>query len=203
MFHEGMCPKSFDPYTLDERKGRRQIRLTTAHQGGKMYGSIIFDLGGSEIQLKANSNMLTTQQCTEDFKRLKTASEVSCTRETFDAEEGTGSYLITFKKWPLYPAENNIFTHIGNPQLENFFCNTTKIDKEEAKNPTCTIEDTVTEDLPGIVASDSSTVNISKYETGNFKYLSSSLLTISYHFLSHLIITYYPLKYKLIPRFLT
>eukprot|EP01041_Mallomonas_annulata_P001065 gene1065-2084_t len=143
-----LCPKAYEPVSLEDRPNRRTILLTTKHDGGKMYGDLLFEFGSTALKMKADASQYTSEQCTSDFKSFKPVSEVNCIRETYDADTGLGSYLITFQKWPIYPYENNIFHHNGNPDINLFNCNTSRVDHEEAKDLICEITDVVTENLP-------------------------------------------------------
>jgi hypothetical protein len=44
--------------------------------------------------------------------------------QSYDAVSGAASYVVTLKKFPVLPYENNIFFHEGNPSISDFYCNT-------------------------------------------------------------------------------
>ena len=107
-----MCPKAFDVTTLADRPNRRKIQLVTTLSEGKMYGSMGFSFGRSTVKLNPDANTFSSNECTSALKGLTSVSDVSCVRES-TTETGGGSYLITLNNYPLYPAENNLFTHTG------------------------------------------------------------------------------------------
>lgn len=145
-----ICPKAFEPLTLDEKPNRRTVRLVTTADSGKMYGDLIFQFHGASFKLKADASIYPSEQCTADMnKNFKPVAESKCVRESFDDEKKTGSYLISFLKYPTYPLENNIYFHNGNPDINKFFCNVSRVDLEEIQNLNCLIEDVTTDNLPG------------------------------------------------------
>ena len=135
------CPKSFDPLLLPTQTNRRKVKLTTSISEGHMYGSLGFTFGRSTVQFNPDANEFTTEACNSALSYLTSATNVSCVRLSY-SENGAGSYLITFNNYPLYPAENNFFTHNGNPKRSDFSCNVTKVNQFEANAmPFCEILD--------------------------------------------------------------
>ncbi len=137
-----ICPKAFDPLTLEERTFRRTIRLITNLQTGTMYGKLAFSFGQSTVYFNPDANSFTSADCTQALKGLKSA-DASCIRQE-STPTGGGTYLITLNNFPLYPAENNMFSHNGNPPSTAFYCNMSKVNNLEVGNalpPTCDIYD--------------------------------------------------------------
>lgn len=133
----GLCPAGFDPVGLDDIPARRTIRLELGHMGGIMMGKYAFGFAGSEVYLPANSNDNDEAKCTSALSKLKSVEKVSCKRETFNANTGTASYLISMLSYPEKPYMNNLVHHNGNPGINLFSCNVSKIDHEEASEPFC------------------------------------------------------------------
>ena len=106
-----------------------------------MEGSVEFVFGLSHVSLEANANQLTSEACTRSLSKLKGVAEAQCVRESFLAESGIGSYLLTFVSYPLSPFESNMFSHNGNPPFSSFYCNGTLLDREDSVNPYCELED--------------------------------------------------------------
>jgi len=133
----GLCPAGFDPVGLDDIPARRTIRLELGHMGGIMMGKYAFGFAGSEVYLPANSNDNDEAKCTSALSKLKSVEKVSCKRETFNTNTGTASYLISMLSYPEKPYMNNLVHHNGNPGINLFSCNVSKIDHEEASEPFC------------------------------------------------------------------
>lgn len=163
---EGICPKSFDPLTIEENPSRRTIRIVTGAEGkynslyslcklsqgmaldGVLNGRFEFSFGPSSSFLNANANELSSEECSQVLsKNLKGVTSVNCTREEFNPSRASGVYKVVLEAFPLDPHENNIFVHNGNPPIQSFRCNSTGMDVEDALNPYCEIEDTYTTEV--------------------------------------------------------
>ena len=46
-----LCPKGFDPLTIDDYPNRRTISLTTGATGGKLSGQLVFWMGPEQVNL--------------------------------------------------------------------------------------------------------------------------------------------------------
>ena len=66
--------------------------------------------------------------------------EASVSVSNANADTGGSTYTVSFLSWPVTPHENNKHFHSGSPSLDQFYCNTTLIDKSVA-NPSCKITD--------------------------------------------------------------
>lgn len=137
-----MCPKAYDPLTVDDRPNRRKIRLVTSLMEGNMYGQIEFTFGKSTVKFNADSNLFSSEVCEQTLKQLNSVIGAKCVRESVQPN-GAGTYLITLPDYPLYPTENNFFSHNGNPALTSFYCNTSTANMFEATAmpPVCEIFD--------------------------------------------------------------
>lgn len=137
-----MCPKSYDPLTLNDRTNRRRLRIVTAVSEGSLYGNFEFSFLRSSIKIPADANIFNSEYCTESFKNMNSAVNVQCIREKVEPN-GAGTYLITLNDYPLYPTENNFHQHNGNPALSLFYCNASKVNMFEINSlpPTCDIFD--------------------------------------------------------------
>ncbi len=144
----GICPKAFNPTGLELLPNRRSIRVSTNVNGGIMNGRFQLGFGLSTAYFAANANEFSSAQCKAAVESMKGVDSASCVQYDVNANSGIGSYLITFLSYPRRAFENNLFTHNGNPSLKAFSCNTTFVDKEDARNPSCNIEDVETENLP-------------------------------------------------------
>jgi hypothetical protein len=137
----GLCPAGFDPVDLESNPNRRTVRLEVGHMGGILMGKYAFSFAGSEVYLPANANDNDDAKCNSALKALKSVESITCKRESFNPNTGTGSYLISLLSFPAKPHMNNLIHHNGNPGINLFACNTTKIDAEEAQQPFCFVSD--------------------------------------------------------------
>jgi hypothetical protein len=144
-----LCPAGFDPLQINTLPNRRTIRLITGNLGGFNSGKFEFQFSGASVYLNADSTELDSNACTSTLSTLKSITKINCTRETFNMESKTGSYLIRLDEFPSQPHLNNLIYHTGNPSLELFHCNTSKIDHEDAIGPYCEFEDVITDNIPG------------------------------------------------------
>jgi hypothetical protein len=115
--------------------------MEVGHMGGLMMGKYAFSFAGSDVFLPANANDNDDLKCTTALKGLASVSGVSCRRESFNPDTGTGTYLISLLSYPAKPHMNNIIHHNGNPGINLFACNTSRIDNEEAQQPFCFLSD--------------------------------------------------------------
>jgi hypothetical protein len=136
-----LCPAGFDPVDLESKPNRRTVRLEVGHMGGILMGKYAFSFAGSEVYLPANANDNDDAKCNSALKGLKSVESITCKRESFNPNTGTGSYLISLLSFPTKPHMNNLIHHNGNPGINLFACNTTKIDAEEAQQPFCFVSD--------------------------------------------------------------
>lgn len=102
----------------------------------------------STIDFSANANFMDNNGCRKAFGGLKGVSDLSCIRESVDAVTGSGSFLITFNTYSMNAAENNLFTHNGNPPLSSLYCNTSAINVDLVEGVSCVLEDVETDQLP-------------------------------------------------------
>lgn len=143
-----ICPKSFDPIGLEKLTNRRSILISTSVASGFFEGYLEFTFGLSTISFDADARTMTNESCTAAFARMASVSSVSCGIRRVDQNSGAGAYEVTFNSFPVTPYENNIFSHNGNPILNAFFCNTSKVEPEEAIQPLCVVDDLVSSDIP-------------------------------------------------------
>ena len=114
-----------------------------------MMGKYSFGFAGSEVYLPAHADDNDETKCTTALKGLKSVQDVSCKREKYDVNTGAGSYLISLLSYPQKPYMNNLIHHNGNPGINLFSCNVSKIDNEEASEPFCFVSNAdMTVDFP-------------------------------------------------------
>ena len=143
-----LCPKAYDPVTISAYGNRRTLSLETKVDDGILIGYYEFLFYDTKVILPANANQFDSEECTRAIQSLPSIREARCVREKVNVVTGEGKYIITILKFPEYPYENNINYHNGNPDITSFHCDTTKINKEEAKRPQCILNDVITDKLP-------------------------------------------------------
>ena len=70
-----------------------------------------------------NLNSRSSLQCELAMEANPKFEDVLCEYTEFDST--TVFYNITILEWPVYPAEDNIYYHNGNPSDSEFLCDTT------------------------------------------------------------------------------
>lgn len=135
----GVCPHSYDTLTVADTPSRRRVRLETGLQGGYLIGKLTFSFAGSSVTMNADARSVSSASCTTALSTLKSATNISCSREFMDEATGRGSYIITLNNYPEQPHFNNLVTHNGNPDISMFTCDSSKIDAEEAQAPYCLV----------------------------------------------------------------
>lgn len=157
-----MCPKAYEPLSLGQNTRRRTVRLVldpgSLTDGPAGHSVLSFSFSGSTAMLKARASEMDSAECTRLLGGLKSIASATCDREAMDVTSGAGSYSIRIDDFPLFPHENNIFNHTGNPHLSAFRCNVSAValqegegeeDEGEMRLPTCFLEDVVADNLPG------------------------------------------------------
>jgi hypothetical protein len=128
-----LCPKGDDPMTTDQEY--RQISIMTGAMEGYLSGHFDFTFMGHTVGLEANAD---AQACKYALEALPTVASVDCERGAVDSQGGA-TYTVTFLEWPVYPQDNNLFSHDGNPPLSYFSCSADSV--EGADFPACAIDD--------------------------------------------------------------
>ncbi len=111
-----------------------------------MVGSVEFKFFDDVLNFNAR---LSEERCTETFSQLKGIEQLSCQREYVN-DATFISYIITIDKFSIFPFENNINFHNGNPDVSSFSCQVEFPENYEVEGGYCEITDEQTENLPGI-----------------------------------------------------
>jgi hypothetical protein len=139
-----MCPKGDDPFT--DYTDYRTIQLTTGATSGHLGGYFKFTFNGEFVYIDANANNVDDDACETYIESLANIKQVSCTRGAIDSHYGT-TYTIVIKSFPLFPYENNVYKHDGNPSISSFQCDTEKVDS--GSGVTCDLTDVSVDVVPG------------------------------------------------------
>ena len=131
-----MCPKGDDPSTLNQVKKQLKVTVSTASDAN-LAGTLglEFQAETAYIPLDEPSGGKCKRGLEDSFKY----KEVTCVFEEIAANTEY-AFTITFEEWPLYPVENNLHSHDGNPAKTEFFCDQTLTSHSDL---TCTFVDVV------------------------------------------------------------
>jgi hypothetical protein len=86
---------------------------------------VLFQFNGESFFFETGATRFTASQCKTALEALRNVAEVDCTITA--STDFLVTYQIVFRKFPVLPYENNIFSHDGNPALSSFSCNTDQI----------------------------------------------------------------------------
>ncbi|GMI56738.1 hypothetical protein ScalyP_jg5472, partial [Parmales sp. scaly parma] len=144
-----MCPKNDDPVTINQNSRKIMVRLNgDGHSfGGKLKVSFL----GHTAEFGLGSQ-LTTAYCKQQWEKLSNVDKVSCLVEEGNSHtallEGRNTtFNVTFNSFPIYPSENNFFSHTGNPPLAAFTCDTSEVTVAGGSSKSCVIKDLVNADV--------------------------------------------------------
>jgi hypothetical protein len=143
-----MCPKGDDPFTVYSDYHTITLTTSASTSGDPLAGEFKFIFLGEYFYFPANASEFDDVTCTAAVNSLVNIEVASCTRGTIDVDTLGSQYTIQFQKFPLFPYENNIYSHEGNPSLDSYQCETTRV--TGGTSPTCVIESTSTGTLPGL-----------------------------------------------------
>ena len=138
-----MCPKAYEPHTVDDRPSRRTFALSTFVMSGEMAGYFDVKVGEGQAKFKADARQFSASECREVVEKMGSVSKATCDLDNVDEETGTGTYTVTILEYPKNPYENNLFSHSGNIPSSAITCNTTSVSQASANSPSCVITDIV------------------------------------------------------------
>ncbi|KAJ1448143.1 hypothetical protein M885DRAFT_450568, partial [Pelagophyceae sp. CCMP2097] len=137
-----MCAKADDPLTVNQ--GHRAIRVSLAAQDASaLSGTVRFTFLG--YTTSHDAARITSGECAAAWEALANVEAVLC--DSSAGAFGGAEYNISFIKWPLAPAENNFFSHTGNPPIGSWTCDVTSVSTETGAAVECNITDAVSADV--------------------------------------------------------
>ncbi len=143
-----MCPKGNDPIKLFT--GFRTITITTSIGSSKSLTSsssnFIFRFNGQNTSFPANYNNWSPQKCESAMQKLRNIAKVQCIMGS--QSNGGIQYTVKFLAFPMYPYENNIYFHNGNPALSSFYCDSSNV-KVTGTSASCNLADVSVAKVPG------------------------------------------------------
>lgn len=147
-----MCPKGDDPITINQYY--RSISLTIIETGYyDLKGTINIIFMGFKHKLRLYQS--TSESCTVDLSNNGKFGEVLCVLTKVNRQHFI--YTLTFLSWPLFPKDNNFFSHFGNPSIDGFYCDVSELTGEVidtkhhsiAFTTSCVFKDLVASDIRG------------------------------------------------------
>lgn len=86
----------------------------------------------------------SSEQCKNALEVNPKFGEVLCDLNYVDLNRVV--YNITFLSWPVYPVENNVYFHNGNPSASHFLCDTTST----SPSISCVVNDLSSANVKGL-----------------------------------------------------
>jgi len=111
-----MCSKGDDPMTINQNY--RELSMTVYTSDSSFYGTLGLQFMGKESFISLSSPSST--DCTSAMIASTSFTYLSCKYTKINQQQY--KYTISIYAWPIYPAENNLHTHNGNPAITDFFC---------------------------------------------------------------------------------
>lgn len=139
-----MCPKGDDPFT--NSVDYRTIEITTSSTSS-LDGYFQFIFNGEYFYFPANANDWTASSCESDIESLSNIKDVECSRSSVGTYNDA-TYTVQLMSFPVFPYENNIYHHDGNPSLSKFHCSTEKV--TSGTDVTCNISNVIVDTIPGM-----------------------------------------------------
>jgi hypothetical protein len=131
-----MCPKADDPFTIDQNY--RSFKLIV-HGSTHLVGTLelLFIGKTSYLSLSQPSNA----NCVKALTQSRAFGHVGCSFDLISPYHY--EFNITVYSWPVFPSENNLFYHDGNPSLSMFSC-------QVNSSYSCLLEDLTTKNIQGM-----------------------------------------------------
>jgi hypothetical protein len=119
-----MCPKGDDPITLNQNKYSFELSLDSVSTADSLSGDLILHFQDDHITLPIDSDF-NNVTCYDAFLSSKKIKNVTCLYQNISRTSLT--LRVTVNSWPLFPQQNNIYTHNGVPEITDFTCDTSKM----------------------------------------------------------------------------
>jgi len=133
-----MCPKGDDPLTIDQNYRQILINVyTNSYFSGTL--GIQFLSGAVTLSLFSPSSA----ECIEAFENSLFFQYVNC--QYTKVSSSHFMYDVTIYSWPVYPQENNLHSHDGNPAITDFYCDVSSANS----GVYCVFEDIVKNNIRG------------------------------------------------------
>lgn len=114
-----MCPKADDPITTNQNKYSFQLLLSSSTT---ISGNLYVYFQDEKITLPI-TNTFSNSICEQAFESSLKFDDVTCVYKYIS--NTVRNITITVNSWPLYPQQNNLYTHNGIPDITDFTCDIT------------------------------------------------------------------------------
>lgn len=119
-----MCPKGDDPITRNQDKYTFQLSVDSVSPADSLSGDLILHFQDDHITLPINSD-LNNVTCSDAFSSSKKINNITCLFQNNSRTSVTVRIIVN--SWPLFPQQNNIYTHNGVPEITDFTCDASKM----------------------------------------------------------------------------
>ncbi|CAM9637241.1 unnamed protein product, partial [Phaeothamnion confervicola] len=136
-----MCPKGDDPLTIGQNERSVVVDVSSST---RFNGTMRITFNGETTQLEAGDSFgdFDASDCEAAFESLANVYDVDCA--AVSASHGV-ALTVTFVSWPVFPHENNLFYHTGNPDITAFTCDISGL--TNSSDLACTITDDEADDI--------------------------------------------------------
>jgi hypothetical protein len=136
-----MCPKGQDPLVNANATHTIEIQTSSIPSAGALTGYFNVYFLGQSFKMEADVTVFDADRCRLQFQSLQGVKSVVCSVGAQDYASGGATYTIAFTGWPVNPKENNIFTHNGQPTVEDFHCDPIHVVNALNNEVHCTVRD--------------------------------------------------------------
>ena len=134
-----MCPKGDDPVTLNQQTRKIMISIQSPTS---LTGNIGIRFQGQTTFL--DLSYPSAHDCKTSFETGAKYSDIECQFNEVVSNK-IYNYTIEFIEWPLFPQENNLYSHDGNPLIGEFYCDISQ--EGTSQDATCIFSDVVNTNL--------------------------------------------------------
>ena len=114
-----MCPKGDDPLTINQNY--RTFQLTVKTSDNSFTGSLTLKFEGGTASFSLANPSST--DCRLGLENSGLFGYINCQYSYITSYSML--FTITIYSWPIYPQQNNLHSHDGNPLISEFYCDVT------------------------------------------------------------------------------
>ena len=117
-----MCPKGDDPVTINQQTRAIRMHVRTTGDSEFYSGQIGLRFQGKTVFIDLEYIYTRYYPCNDKVAFKGKFAHVSCLQATWTTQYYY--FDLYFHSWPTFPKDNNLYTHFGNPNILEFFCDT-------------------------------------------------------------------------------
>ena len=114
-----LCPKNDDPLTTGQSD--LVFTIVTDAASGALAGKWKFSFYGHSTSFSAVGDTITDTECQNAMMALPNVETATCAVSSSTSQKGA-THTITLTKYAPIPVENNVYYHMGSPELSHFGC---------------------------------------------------------------------------------